>query len=109
MKEPQIKVGIIDRTGEIRVRFSGPFRLRHADGSSLGALIEGAYRIGYDPRVSSWRGVRKAERFVRVASLLYPEENATFSIKDVRIGINFHWDQLEDQTFRGELILVHQR
>lgn len=33
-------------------------------------------------------------------------ENASFRIKDVVIGINFHWERKEDQEFQGALKLV---
>ena len=33
----------------------------------------------------------------------------TFLLKNVRIGIGFHWDRLEDQEFEGELEIVESR
>ena len=30
-------------------------------------------------------------------------EHPTFLLKNVRIGIGFHWDRLEDQEFEGTL------
>lgn len=33
-------------------------------------------------------------------------DESTFTLKDVVIGINFHWEQSEDQTFHGGLKLV---
>ena len=32
--------------------------------------------------------------------------DGTFTLRDVRIGINFHWERLEEQTFRGKLDIV---
>jgi stage II sporulation protein D len=37
---------------------------------------------------------------------LLPEENATFTLRGVTIGINFHWERKEDQTFEGGLRLL---
>ena len=37
---------------------------------------------------------------------LTPEGNATFTLRDVTIGINFHWERKEDQTFEGGLRLL---
>ncbi len=37
---------------------------------------------------------------------LVPEGNATFTLRDVTIGINFHWERKEDQTFEGGLRLL---
>ena len=33
------------------------------------------------------------------------EKNATFTLKDVTIGIGFHWERKEEQTFCGALLL----
>ena len=35
-----------------------------------------------------------------------PEGNATFTLRGVTIGINFHWERKEDQTFEGGLRLL---
>jgi len=37
---------------------------------------------------------------------LAPEGNATFTLRGVTIGINFHWERKEDQTFEGSLRLL---
>jgi stage II sporulation protein D len=37
---------------------------------------------------------------------LVPEGNATFTLRGVTIGINFHWERKEDQTFEGGLRLL---
>ncbi|MBQ8100343.1 MAG: SpoIID/LytB domain-containing protein [Paludibacteraceae bacterium] len=29
-----------------------------------------------------------------------------FTLKDVTIGVNFHWERREDQTFRGDLLIL---
>ena len=39
---------------------------------------------------------------IRLAS----EGNATFTLRGVTIGINFHWERKEDQTFEGGLRLL---
>ena len=44
----------------------------------------------------------RADRRLRLA----PEGNATFTLRDVTIGINFHWERKEDQTFEGGLRLL---
>ena len=35
-----------------------------------------------------------------------PLDNATFALLDVTIGVNFHWERKQEQTFRGELRLI---
>lgn len=35
-------------------------------------------------------------------------DTCSFTLKDVVIGINFHWERKEDQTFRGALKLIEE-
>ena len=49
---------------------------------------------------------------VRVGILTAPhidfiQHEKTFVLKNVRIGIGFHWDRLEDQEFAGTLEILH--
>lgn len=37
------------------------------------------------------------------------EENARFKLKDVTIGVNFHWERKEDQIFAGNLKLIVEK
>lgn len=37
----------------------------------------------------------------------YEQREKTFLLKNVRIGIGFHWDRFEDQEFEGELEILH--
>ncbi len=37
------------------------------------------------------------------------EENAGFILKDVTIGVNFHWERKEDQVFAGSLKLIVEK
>jgi Stage II sporulation protein. len=48
-----------------------------------------------------WNGVLYKE-------LLFEPQNedASFTLKDVVIGINFHWERKEDQQFQGALKLI---
>ena len=43
--------------------------------------------------------------------LFTPKEasNASFSLSDVTIGVDFHWQRQETQTFRGSLRLINDR
>lgn len=37
----------------------------------------------------------------------YEKRANTFIIKNVRIGIGFHWDRYEEQEFEGDLEILH--
>ena len=34
--------------------------------------------------------------------------NSLFELKNVTIGVNFHWEQNENQRFKGSLMLIHE-
>ena len=104
MEEPFIHVGIIDRANEINLKVNGLFRI-----SPTHFLGKGKCRIKSDTDGFALIPVEAKENVYPVKEKtirLLMEDKAAFSIKDVKIGINFHWEQAEDQTFRGDLQLV---
>ena len=78
-------------------------------GSDLKLMFKAHYEAGGVP-VAGSQTVRFHEGMVcwngrLVDELLFTprEEGATFSIEDVTIGIDFHWERKERQEFRGSL------
>ena len=96
-EEPKIRVGVLTDERQIRGTFNGPFRLE--DGSSVegvfSAQAEGGRVILADSRGRSFAG-RETLRFSG-------GESSTFTLAGVRIGIRFHWEREQEQTFRGDL------
>ncbi len=94
MKEPKVRVGIMNDS-EIRVVFHGGY-------SYKGSTIRGEHQVVYESGAIRWNG------------RIYPElvfepvdESASFfELKDVTIGINFHWERKECQSFRGALKFI---
>ncbi|MFV0536069.1 MAG: SpoIID/LytB domain-containing protein [Dysgonomonas sp.] len=63
--------------------------------------------------VSSENSVQLKDNHILWNGLLYKEllfepqnDDASFTLKDVVIGINFHWERKEDQQFQGALKLI---
>jgi stage II sporulation protein D len=94
--EPQIKVGICTGYEKVKIKFNGFFRL---DGRSVFGVVDLWAEAG---RVRS-RDENGLEQSPGRQFLAQPEGNATFSIDDVTIGVNFHWERRRQQTFRGDL------
>jgi stage II sporulation protein D len=99
MEEPRITVGICDRYPEIRGRMNGFYR---TNGTSLtGGFTArpegGAVVLGDD----FGRELLRAPE-IRLAAA--PE--ATFTLQDVTIGVRFHWERREEQTFAGNLTFL---
>jgi len=95
--EPIISVGLIERAREIRGTFNGPFELP----SSI--TVSGPFRM----RSESGRVVLYDSGGVEVHRSdelrCRPLDCATFTLSDVTIGINFHWERKENQIFEGDL------
>jgi len=100
-QEPEIKVGIMEEVRGLTGRFNGPFRLQD------GRIFTGPFAVqaGDDRMIlMDCAGTRidwQAEMCFR------PQEGATFFLDDVTIGAQFHWERKQQQTFRGDLLLMN--
>jgi stage II sporulation protein D len=84
--EPIIRVGILTAPS-VGLELKGNFQL---DGVTIPS---GKYNISFDD-------IRNSERIYLPLS-----SSSTFILKNVTIGIGFHWEKLEDQEFEGGLTL----
>ncbi len=65
-----------------------------------GGAAEGEFRVSVCGDCVEWQG-RMFDKLLFVPM----EDGCTFTVHDVVIGIDFHWERRENQTFRGELLL----
>ncbi|MFA5324226.1 MAG: SpoIID/LytB domain-containing protein [Smithella sp.] len=71
-----------------------------------GGALEGRFGVCIDRgRVMLNDGAGK-EISKQKEILLKPESCAFFTVSDVKIGIDFHWQRTQEQSFRGDLFLV---
>jgi stage II sporulation protein D len=98
--QPKISVGIVDRPGEISLCLHGNFQ---ADGT-------GQVSGPFSAKTISGRVVVSDEARREIARLplvrFTAGEDSTFELFQVTIGTRFHWERKEDQSFRGNLILL---
>src|SRR5262245_12687437 len=100
-REPVVSVGLMTGAASVVFELKGAFV--NADGVRLGG---GSYRA--EPAndgveivsENGWRGHSASE-----CRLAPSESSATFIIRDVTIGIDFHWQRKQDQRFQGALKL----
>ena len=98
MEEPRITVGICDRYPEIRGRMNGFYR---TNGTSLtGGFTARPERGAVSLCDAFGREILRAPE-IRLAAA----REATFTLHSVTIGVRFHWERKEEQTFSGNLIL----
>ena len=92
-QEPTVKVGIVSAQ-RIRFTLNGPY-------SAKGEVIEGEQEVFFFEGGISWNG-----SLYRELKMVPLSGDASFSLEDVTIGVNFHWERKETQTFQGMLHLV---
>lgn len=95
MSQPVVNVGIMS-VEELKFSFSGE------------------YNTGYET-VTADQTARAVDGKVEWNGNLYdelifvPKDAANhFTLRDVTIGVNFHWERLEDQQFAGSLRLINE-
>lgn len=91
--EPKVSVGILWNN---TISF-----VLGSDYSYQGKQTSEVNTVSYVDGKISWNGNSYDELYFEPTS-----DNASFTIKDVVIGINFHWERKEDQVFQGALKLI---
>jgi len=98
-REPVVAVGLM--TGAESVVFDLKGAFENADGERLDGGSYRARPVGNDVEIVSENGRRWLSSSER--RLAPAEPTASFIIRDVTIGIDFHWQQKQDQQFQGAL------
>jgi SpoIID/LytB domain protein len=97
--EPEIKVALLQNYNEAHVAFNG--RFLPPDGCAPdGPFIVRAERGFVLLEDSSGKEIIRQKEI-----LMTPEGDAYFTVSDVKIGIDFHWQRIQEQSFRGDLLL----
>ena len=98
-EEPIISVGILEHTKEVRGIFNGYFEMPNSVrlGGAFKVLNDSGKLILYDDQDIE---VMRAEDIY-----CHSLNASTFTLNNVAIGINFHWERKENQTFEGDLYL----
>ncbi len=98
-KQPDILVGILSEK-EIEFEFYGIYSFNEKNLRATDRLK--ATYLNKEIILSN-EGVEIAKG---TDFLFTTDEDASFLLRDVTIGINFHWEQKEDQRFKGGLRLI---
>ena len=92
-EEPMVKVGIVSGQ-KISFVLNAPY-------TAKGETLEGEQTVEFSEGGILWRGNQYRELTFRPQT-----EDASFSLHDVTIGVNFHWQRKQTQVFNGQLQLV---
>ncbi len=98
MNQPIVRVGIVVAQ-QIHFSFHGNYTVEHQPDVRLSQAVE---TVTATPVGFVWRG----KTYRQLTFVPAEEEVCSFSLFDVTIGINFHWERKETQTFRGTLRLL---
>ena len=93
MKEPEISVGVVNAQ-EIHFTLNARFLAK-------GETVSGNQQVSFEEGGILWNG-----NVYRELTFTPLDEDSSFSLYDVTIGINFHWERQETQSFIGTLKLV---
>lgn len=91
--EPNVQVGIISAEC---LKFS-----LNSEYIAKGEVIKGEQTVTFSEGGILWK-----DNLYRELTFVPHDAKASFSIQDVTIGVNFHWERQETQTFLGILKLV---
>lgn len=98
MQEPQIAVGIMADT-TLTFELLYPFTVNDSN------IERGFYKVALCADTMTLTNEAGDEIINSAYIYLKGYNNGRFVLKGVTIGINFHWEQKEDQTFEGDLEL----
>jgi SpoIID/LytB domain protein len=93
MKGPEISVGIVNAQ---EIHFS-----LNMNYSAKGGTYRGEETVAFSEGGILWR-----DNLYQELTFTPQEEGASFSLYNVTIGINFHWERQETQIFQGTLKFV---
>lgn len=106
MEEPRVSVGIMSDT-TIRLELNGMYLARGTYMSGVitrERVVKGAQEVSLatEGRMT-WDNCRQWETLCFIP---LEEEASDFELKDVVIGVDFHWQRKENQRFKGVLELL---
>ena len=98
---PKISVGIIDKVSEVNGALAGEYEVKGLDTvrGKLAATVSADSIMLSDEAGHAVIGAPEI-------SLEAQDNRCSFTLHNVTIGNNFHWEREEDQTFRGDLVLL---
>ncbi len=92
--QPTVKVGIMNEPS-VEFVLNGNYKVNASD-------CTGSQSVSCMGGQVSWNGMCCDELLFEPADY----ESCSFTLKDVTIGVSFHWKRKEDQTFKGSLKLI---
>ena len=93
MKEFKVSVCVLQAT-KLSVGLNGNFMAK-------GETVSGTQIVEYKDGCILWN-----DNLYQELSFIPQQKDATIEVYDVKIGINFHWERTETQTFKGAMNML---
>jgi SpoIID/LytB domain protein len=97
--KPKINVAILQNYSEAHISLNGVFILPD------GGTIKGHFAVKVDNGMVLFVDSSGKEIFRQKEVLISASKDSTFTLSDVKIGIDFHWQRTQEQSFCGDLFL----
>ena len=101
-QEPIVKVGVVEHAAEVHGSLQGRFAVANVIG------LKGEFAVRSERGTMIFTNADGQRILSEDEILCQPLDQGRFVLKGVTIGIGFHWEQKEDETFEGRLRLVAQ-
>jgi stage II sporulation protein D len=101
-QEPVIKVGIIESVPQAEGSLEGKFAVSNVIG------LKGDFTVRSERGTVFFTNAEGQRILSEEEILCQPLEQSAFVLKNVKIGIGFHWERLEDEKFEGRLRFIAQ-
>ncbi|MCX5850029.1 MAG: SpoIID/LytB domain-containing protein [Deltaproteobacteria bacterium] len=98
-QEPKIKVALLQNRNEANISLNGKFFLPN------GRAIKGRFTVCADQDLILLVDSSQKEILRQKEILLSAAEGSSFTVSDVKIGIDFHWQRSQEQSFCGDIFL----
>ena len=98
-QEPKIKVALLQNYNEAHIALNGRFLLPD------GRAIDGQFTVRADKGLVGLIDSSGKEIIRQKEISLSASDEASFTVFDVKIGIDFHWQRSQEQSFCGNLFL----
>lgn len=94
---PEIEVGVVSGTG-LTVTFNGMFSVAGSE-----TLLTGEWTATLNNSSVIMRKEGKVPLIAKEIIIIPQSDSSSFTLHSVTIGVNFHWQRNENQTFKGNL------
>jgi stage II sporulation protein D len=103
-QEPLVKVGLMTGIARVRFTLNGARQFQFGLASPVN-LNPGDYDAAADDAGGIVITAENGQTYRGLGEATFWDAGSTFIIRDVTIGVDFHWQRQEDQQFQGVLIL----